>query len=74
MYCHGIKQIYQARNQEFFRAGEFSSNWGTLINIQLQHFDKHSPTPTNAPQGKNLRVFPLETLKNFVLNEKLYHS
>ena len=27
----------QVRNQEFFRAGEFSWNQGTLINIQLQH-------------------------------------
>ena len=25
-----------------------------------------------ATQGKNLRVFPLETLTNLILNEKLY--
>ena len=27
-----------------------------------------------GPAGKNLRDFPLETLKNFILNEKLYPS
>ena len=32
----------QARNQEFFRAGEFSSNKGTSINIHLQH-EKERP-------------------------------
>ena len=32
----------QARNQEFFRAGEFSSNLGTSINICLQH-EKERP-------------------------------
>ena len=29
--------LNQARNQEFFRAGEFSWNYGTSINIHLQH-------------------------------------
>ena len=32
----------QARNQEFFRAGEFSRNLSLLINIQLQH-EKEMP-------------------------------
>ena len=42
--------------------------------FELGHFDKHSPTTRErkAPQAKNLRVFPLETLKNLILNEKLY--
>ena len=29
--------MLQARNQEFFRAGEFSWNQGTFIKIHLQH-------------------------------------
>ena len=33
----GILSHPEARNQEFFRAGEFSWNYGTLINIDLQH-------------------------------------
>ena len=42
--------------------------------FELGHFDKHSRTTPErkARQGKNLRVFPLETLKNFILIEKLY--
>ena len=42
--------------------------------FELGHFDKHSPTTRErkAPQAKNLQVFPLETLKNLILNEKLY--
>ena len=40
----------------------------------LWHFDKHSPVARekNAPQGKNRRVFRLETLKNLILNDKFY--
>ena len=48
LYCD-IKQFKilkmpspQARNQEFFRTGEFSSNYGTLINIHLQHEKERS--------------------------------
>ena len=32
----------QARNQDFFRAGEFSWNYDTLINIHLQQ-EKNEP-------------------------------
>ena len=56
----------QARNQEFFRAGEFSRNLSLLINIQLQH-EKEMPR-----RKKNLRFFCMETLKNCILNEKFY--
>ena len=36
------------------------------------NFDKHSPTTRErkVPQGKNIRFFRLDTLKNFILNEK----
>ena len=47
----------QARNQEFFRAGEFSRNQGTSINISSTTYEK------KAPQGKNMFFFLLETLK-----------
>ena len=42
--------------------------------MELGHFDKHSPTARErkAPQGKNLWFFRLETLKNFILNDKFY--
>ena len=41
----------QVRNQEFFRAGEFSRNQGTLINIhKLQQRKK-------CPAGKKISVF-----------------
>ena len=42
--------------------------------LELGHFDKHSPIARErkAPQGKNLQVFCLETLKNFILNNKFY--
>ena len=58
---------YQARNQEFFRAGEFSGNMGTSI--------KHSPITQEgkAPQEKYIRIFRLETLKNCILNENFTH-
>ena len=55
----------QARNQEFFRAGKFSSNQVTLINIQLEH-------EKERPRRKKINEFPLETLKYFISNEKLY--
>ena len=50
----------QARNQEFFRTGVF---------FELGHFDKHSSTTRErkVPQGKNIRAFRLETLKNVFL-------
>ena len=47
----------QARNQEFFRAGEFSRNQSTSINIS---FTTHA---RKAPQGKNMVIFLLETPK-----------
>ena len=34
--------LQQARNQEYFRAGEFPSNLGTSKNIHLQH-EKERP-------------------------------
>ena len=42
--------------------------------MKLGHFDKHSPIARErkAPQDQNLRVFCLETLKNFILNDKFY--
>ena len=52
----------QARNQEFFRV---SSNQGTFINVHLQH-------EKEKPRREKYTGFPLETLKNFILNEKLY--
>ena len=57
----------QARNYEFYRAEEdFSWNKGTSINIHLQHEKERSR------KEKNLRFVRLETLKKFILNEKLY--
>ena len=32
-----LAEPVQARNQDFFKAGEFSLNKGTLINIHLEH-------------------------------------
>ena len=55
----------QAHNQEFFRPGKFSWNQGTSINIHLQHEKKD-------PAGGNFPFFRLETLKNFILNEKFH--
>ena len=42
--------------------------------MELVHFDKHSPVTRErkAPQSKNRRVFFLETLENFILNDKFY--
>ena len=39
---------------------------GRGVFLELGHFDKHSPTTQErkAPQGKNIRFFRLETLKN----------
>ena len=48
---------FQARDQEFFRAGEFSRNQGTWINISSTTHER------KAPQGKNIGFFLLETLK-----------
>ena len=38
------------------------------------HLDKHLPTTRErqVPQWKNLPFFRLETIKNYILNEKLY--
>ena len=43
---------------------------GRRIFLELGHFDKQSSTTRErkALQGKNLRFFLLETLKNFTLN------
>ena len=41
----------QARNQEFFRAGEFSRNQGTSIKISSTTHER------KAPQGKNMGFF-----------------
>ena len=64
MYLY-IKFQLHMRNMDFFKAGEF---------LELGHFDKHSPIARErkAPQCKNLRVFCLEILKNFILNDKFY--
>ena len=43
--CGKVKNLYlalQACNQEFFRAGKFSWNYGTSINIHLQHGKERS--------------------------------
>ena len=50
----------QVHIQEFFRAGEFSWNQGTLIN-------NHEQTRKKSPAEKNQRLFLLETL-----NQKLH--
>ena len=49
----------------------FLGQWSFL---GIGHFDKHSPTTRErkTPQGKNLRFFRLEPVKNCILNEKLY--
>ena len=44
------KLFLQTHNQEFFRAGQFSWNYGTLINIHLQHEKKR-------PRRKKISVF-----------------
>ena len=61
-----IDNIIQARNKEFLRAGEFSWNQGTVINIHLQQ-KKEKPR-----REKNHHFFSLEILNNCILNEKLY--
>ena len=48
---------HQARNQEFFRAGEFSRNQGTSINISSTTDER------KAPQEKNMGFFLPEILK-----------
>ena len=42
--------------------------------MELGHLDKHSPTTQErkTQQGKNLYIFRLETIKNFILNGKFY--
>ena len=61
-----LHQSLQARNQDFFRVREFSWNQGTSINIHLQHQKEKSR------RIKISRFFALETLKNFILNDKCY--
>ena len=39
----GLKLEIQARNQNFFRAGEVSWNYGTSINIFSNNFGAFSP-------------------------------
>ena len=54
----GLNNYYNAQgcNKNFFRAGEFSWNQGTLINISLKKQKKKGPT------GKNREFFLLDTL------------
>ena len=59
-----IGSTIQARNQDFFRAGEFSWNQGTLISNDVQHEKKILSRRENSP------ISFLETLKNGILNEK----
>ena len=54
----------QLRNQDLFRAGEFSWNQGTLINNYVQHEKEILPRREKSP------ISFLETLKNGILNEK----
>ena len=54
--------VYQARNLEFFRAGKFSWNQGTSIDIHLQH---------EAPQGKHFLFFTWKVLKILFKRESL---
>ena len=61
-YCHWC-EIMQARNQEPFRAGEFSWNRGTSI----------YNTKNKGPAGINLQFFLLKTFKNCTWIGKLYH-
>ena len=60
-----IDPYYRVRNQEFFRAGEFSWNYGTLINIHLQQ-NKEKLRREKSP------IFCPEILKNCIVNEKFY--
>ena len=47
-------EMYQTRNKDFFRAGEFSWNYGTSINIHLQ-YNEETPAenkyPVFSPRG-----------------------
>ena len=66
-FClHFLRILTQARNQTFFRAGEFPWSQGTSINIHQQ------PQRRMALQGNVLYFFCLETLKNRILTEKFY--
>ena len=58
------KKDTQARNQEFFRAGKFSWNQGTLVNNHVQHEKEILPRREKSP------VLFLGTLKNCILNAK----
>ena len=40
--------MLQARNQEFFLAGEFFWNYGTSVNFHLQH-EKKGPAGKKSP-------------------------
>ena len=52
--------VLQERTPEFFRAGEFFWDYGTSINMHLQHKEER--------QGRNVRFICLESLKNVILN------
>ena len=59
--CFSWYILLQARNQEFFRAREFSSNLGSSINIHLQHEKKR-------PRRKKSTVFsPRNSFKSEIL-------
>ena len=62
--CKNFQEHLHACNQEFFRAGELSWNQGTSIHLQQEKQRAH--------REKNICFFILETLKNFILNEKCY--
>ena len=59
-----IHTMIQAGNQEFFRAGEFSWNQGTLVNIHPQH-------EKERPRKEKICGFSPGN-SNFILKEKFY--
>ena len=59
------QRLYKFANMAFWCRGVF---------LELGHFDKQSSTARKkkGSAGKNLRLFPLETLENCTLNEKFH--
>ena len=65
--CHSRKflaVLSEARNQEFFRSGEFSWNQGTSTNNHLQNEKERSR------RTKISSFFSWKLLKKFTINEK----
>ena len=58
--------LQQARNQGFFRAGQFSWNQGTLINNDVQH-EKERPRREKSP------VFSLGNFLKLRSEREIYH-